>query len=31
VEIHEPSVVRKSYPGFWKDLERMGFETMFPG
>lgn len=29
VEIHEPSVVRKSYPGFWKDLERMGFETRF--
>jgi 3-phosphoshikimate 1-carboxyvinyltransferase len=30
VNIHEPSVVRKSYPGFWKDLNRMGFAVIFP-
>lgn len=26
VEIQEPSVVRKSYPRFWEDLEKVGFE-----
>ena len=29
VLIHEPSVVRKSYPGFWRDLEQMGFMVSF--
>lgn len=28
VEIQEPSVVRKSYPRFWEDLERVGFEVV---
>jgi 3-phosphoshikimate 1-carboxyvinyltransferase len=26
VEIQEPSVVRKSYPRFWEDLQKVGFE-----
>ncbi|PRY11619.1 3-phosphoshikimate 1-carboxyvinyltransferase [Pontibacter ummariensis] len=26
VEIQEPSVVRKSYPRYWEDLEKVGFE-----
>jgi 3-phosphoshikimate 1-carboxyvinyltransferase len=25
IEIHEPMVVTKSYPNFWKDLEALGF------
>ncbi len=25
IEIEEPEVVQKSYPGFWKDMERVGF------
>ena len=25
VDIHEPEVVVKSYPNFWKDLEKLGF------
>lgn len=28
VEIQEPSVVRKSYPRFWEDLEKVGFEVV---
>jgi len=27
VQIQEPSVVRKSYPRFWEDLEKVGFEV----
>ncbi len=27
VAIHEPDVVKKSYPDFWKDLESVGVET----
>jgi len=27
VEIEDPMVVEKSYPAFWKDLEKMGFEV----
>jgi 3-phosphoshikimate 1-carboxyvinyltransferase len=26
VVIHDPEVVSKSYPGFWKDLASLGFE-----
>jgi len=26
VQLQEPSVVRKSYPRFWEDLEKVGFE-----
>jgi len=26
IKINNPSVVSKSYPGFWKDLEKAGFE-----
>ncbi|MCC9168517.1 3-phosphoshikimate 1-carboxyvinyltransferase [Pontibacter harenae] len=26
VQIQEPSVVRKSYPRYWEDLEKVGFE-----
>jgi 3-phosphoshikimate 1-carboxyvinyltransferase len=26
VIIEDPSVVRKSYPSFWEDLKKMGFE-----
>jgi 3-phosphoshikimate 1-carboxyvinyltransferase len=26
IAIKEPGVVRKSYPRFWQDLERIGFE-----
>ena len=29
IEIQEPSVVRKSYPGFWDDLEKAGFEIKY--
>jgi 3-phosphoshikimate 1-carboxyvinyltransferase len=29
VHIQEPSVVRKSYPGFWKDLEKVGFDVNY--
>jgi 3-phosphoshikimate 1-carboxyvinyltransferase len=25
IRIQDPNVVTKSYPGFWKDLERNGF------
>ncbi|WP_299702771.1 3-phosphoshikimate 1-carboxyvinyltransferase [uncultured Pontibacter sp.] len=28
VQIQEPEVVRKSYPQFWEDLEKIGFEVM---
>jgi len=28
VQIQESSVVRKSYPRFWEDLEKVGFEVM---
>ncbi|NDK55070.1 3-phosphoshikimate 1-carboxyvinyltransferase [Pontibacter fetidus] len=28
VQIQEPSVVRKSYPGFWDDLEKAGFKVV---
>jgi 3-phosphoshikimate 1-carboxyvinyltransferase len=28
VQIQEPSVVRKSYPRFWEDLEKIGFEVI---
>lgn len=31
VSIQEPSVVRKSYPTFWEDLEKVGFELNFEG
>ena len=24
--VENPAVVSKSYPGFWKDLEKAGFE-----
>jgi len=27
VYIEDPGVVKKSYPGFWDDLEKAGFET----
>ena len=27
VEFVDPTVVKKSYPNFWKDLESLGFET----
>jgi len=27
IRIKDPNVVSKSYPGFWKDLERAGFEV----
>ncbi len=26
IQIADPAVVEKSYPGFWRDLERIGFE-----
>lgn len=29
VQIQEPSVVRKSYPRFWEDMEKVGFELYF--
>jgi 3-phosphoshikimate 1-carboxyvinyltransferase len=29
LEIQEPSVVRKSYPGFWEDMEKAGFEIKY--
>ena len=28
VQLQEPDVVRKSYPGFWEDLEKVGFVVM---
>ncbi|WP_347159820.1 3-phosphoshikimate 1-carboxyvinyltransferase [Pontibacter chitinilyticus] len=28
VQMQEPSVVRKSYPRFWEDLEKVGFEVV---
>ncbi|NUQ25356.1 MAG: 3-phosphoshikimate 1-carboxyvinyltransferase [Saprospiraceae bacterium] len=28
IRIADPGVVEKSYPGFWQDLERIGFETV---
>ncbi|MFP4504385.1 MAG: 3-phosphoshikimate 1-carboxyvinyltransferase [Cyclobacteriaceae bacterium] len=31
LEIEEPSVVVKSYPGFWKDLEQAGIRQEFRG
>lgn len=31
VQIQEPSVVRKSYPRFWDDLEKVGFDLSFEG
>jgi 3-phosphoshikimate 1-carboxyvinyltransferase len=29
VQIQEPEVVRKSYPRFWEDLEKLGFEVRY--
>lgn len=29
VEIQEPGVVRKSYPRFWEDLEKVGFDVKY--
>jgi 3-phosphoshikimate 1-carboxyvinyltransferase len=29
VEIKNPAVVSKSYPGFWNDLRSAGFEVNF--
>ena len=29
VEIEDPEVVNKSYPGFWEDLKNAGFEIQF--
>lgn len=29
VQIQEPSVVRKSYPRFWENLEKVGFEVKY--
>ncbi len=29
IEIEEPRVVGKSYPDFWKDLEKLGFEMSY--
>ena len=26
IKIHNPDVVRKSYPDFWNDMKTMGFE-----
>lgn len=31
VQIQEPDVVRKSYPRFWEDLEKVGFEVSVEG
>ena len=31
VEIEDAEVVEKSYPAFWKDLERVGFELVIRG
>lgn len=28
IEIHHPDVVKKSYPNFWNDLERIGFKII---
>jgi len=30
ITIENPQVVEKSYPGFWRDLERVGFENIPP-
>ena len=27
VQVNNPEVVSKSYPRFWNDLERMGFDV----
>jgi 3-phosphoshikimate 1-carboxyvinyltransferase len=27
IRIDDPMVVTKSYPGFWKDLEQVGFSV----
>lgn len=29
IEIEAPDVVSKSYPGFWKDIERLGFKLEY--
>jgi 3-phosphoshikimate 1-carboxyvinyltransferase len=29
IRIEEDSVVKKSYPNFWKDLENIGFEIEY--
>ncbi len=29
IEIDEPFVVKKSYPGYWEDLKKVGFELKF--
>ena len=29
IEIEDPSAVNKSYPGFWKDLQKAGFDLNF--
>ena len=31
ITIEEPEVVNKSYPGYWKDLEKAGFKLNFQG
>lgn len=31
ISIEKASVVEKSYPGFWKDMEKAGFELAFSG
>ena len=31
IEIEKPNVVSKSYPGFWEDLEKIGFVIYFSG
>ena len=31
IQIQEPSVVRKSYPRFWENLEQVGFEVRYSG
>jgi 3-phosphoshikimate 1-carboxyvinyltransferase len=28
IKIHEPEVVVKSYPDFWRDLKQVGFEII---
>jgi 3-phosphoshikimate 1-carboxyvinyltransferase len=28
IRIKDPAVVSKSYPGFWKDLEKAGFKVI---
>ena len=29
IEINNPDVVKKSYPDFWKDLEKVGFNVLY--